>query len=150
MNIGERGISLIKSFEKLRLTAYKPTPNDVWTVGYGSTKDVEPGMTITEEEADERLLLDLHDAETCVRKRCTGINITQGQYDAMVSLVFNIGCGNFSGSTVLRKLLDGDDDGACEAFLMWIKQKNKKTGALETLAGLTRRRLEEQALFRSS
>lgn len=143
MNISDAGIALIKSFERLRLTAYKPTPDDVWTIGWGSTKDVEPGMQITEAEADERLLGDLADAETCVRKRTTGITITQGQYDALVSLVFNIGCGNFSGSTLLKRLLDGDDSGAADQFVRWNRQGNK------TLAGLTRRRLAEANLFRS-
>ena len=143
MNISERGIALIKSFEGLRLQAYMPTPDDVPTIGYGSTKGVSMGMEITKEDAHARLLADLADAETCVRKRCTGINITQGQYDAMVSFVFNVGCRAFSDSTLLKCLLDGDDDKAAEQFLRWNKQGNK------VLAGLTRRRFEESELFRS-
>lgn len=143
MKIGERGIALIKEFEKLRLVAYRPTPDDVLTIGWGSTKGVTQGMQITEEEADERLIADLADAQACVNKRCTGIAITQNQYDALVSLVFNIGCGAFSGSTLLKLLLDGDDVGACDQLLRWNKQGHK------TLAGLTRRRLAEQELFRA-
>lgn len=143
MQISDAGIALIKSFEKLRLVAYKPTPDDVWTIGYGSTQGVEPGMQITEQDADERLLEDLDDAETCVNKRIAGIIITQNQYDALVSLCFNIGCGAFSGSTLLKLLLDGDDNGSAEQFVRWNKQGHK------TLAGLTRRRLAETELFRT-
>lgn len=144
MNIGSAGITLIKDFEKLELVAYMPTPDDVPTIGYGHTKGVKLGDTCTEEQAEAWLLEDLSDAQTCVNKRIAGINITQNQFDAAVSLCFNIGCLAFSGSTVLRKLLDGDDSGAAEAFSMWVKQGHK------TLAGLVRRRQAEADLFRSA
>ena len=143
MNISDAGLSLIKEFESLRLVAYLPTPDDVPTIGYGSTKGVKLGMEITPERAEELLREDVADAEDCVNRRTKGINITQGQYDALVSLCFNIGCGAFSGSTLLRCLLDGDDDGAANQFARWNKQGKK------VLAGLTRRRAAEEALFRS-
>ena len=143
MNIGERGLSLIKEFEGLRLVAYLPTPEDVPTIGYGHTKGVRMGTECTPEQAELWLLEDLRDAESCVNKRITGITITQNQYDALVSLCFNIGCRNFGGSTVLRKLLDGDDEESAQAFRMWVKQGHK------TLTGLVRRRAAEEALFRS-
>jgi lysozyme len=149
VNIGERGIELIKSYEKMELQAYLPTPNDVWTIGYGHTKGVVAGMEITEQQADEFLLEDLNDAQRCVNRAIQGIQVTQGQYDAMVSLCFNIGCGAFSGSSVLRRLLDGDDEGASNAFGLWNKQKDKKTGGMRVLDGLTRRRAEEAELFRA-
>ncbi len=143
MNISERGLTLIKSFEGLRLQAYMPTPDDVPTIGYGSTRGVVMGMEITKEEAHARLLTDLAEAEACVNRRCAGITITQGQYDALCSFVFNLGCRNFSDSTLLKRLLDGDDDGASKEFLKWNRQGNR------VLAGLTRRRFEESELFRS-
>ena len=144
MSVGEKGLALIKSFEKCRLVAYKPTPDDVWTIGWGSTHNVAPGMQITQEDADARLTQDLSDAETCINKRIAGISITQNQYDALVSLVFNIGCRNFNDSTLLKLLLDGDDDGAANQFIRWNKQGHK------ILGGLTRRRLAETQLFRST
>ena len=90
------GLAIIKGSEQCRLVAYKPTPDDVWTIGWGSTKGVTPGMEITAEEANARLSQDLSDAETCINKRINGIAITQNQYDALVSFVFNVGCRNFS------------------------------------------------------
>lgn len=149
VKIGERGLELIKRYETLQLVAYKPTKDDVWTVGFGHTKGVSEGMTCTEEQAEVWLLEDLRDAETCVNKRVAGTVITQSQYDALASLCFNIGCGNFSSSSVLRRLLDGDDDGAANAFSMWNKQKDRKTGGMRVLDGLTKRRAEEAGLFRS-
>ena len=90
MNIGSAGITLIKDFEKLELVAYMPTPDDVPTIGYGHTKGVKLGDTCTEEQAEAWLLEDLSDAQTCVNKRIAGINITQNQFDAAVSLCFNM------------------------------------------------------------
>lgn len=149
MKISDFGVAFIRGYEKLRLTAYLPTPNDVPTIGWGHTRGVKMGDTCTREQADAWLLEDLADAETCVNKRIAGIAITQGQYDALVSLCQNIGCGNFAGSTVLRRLLDGDDDGAADAFKMWNKQRDKKTGGMKELAGLTARRAAEKEIFRT-
>lgn len=147
--INEAGLDLIKSFEQCRLKAYKPTPDDVWTCGWGSTKGVTEDTEWTQEEADARLLEDLQDSENCVCLATAGTVISDNQYAALVSLVFNIGCGNFKTSTVLRRFLDGDDSGAADAFGMWVKQKDRKTGGMKTLPGLVRRRAAEEALFRS-
>lgn len=141
MKIGEAGISLIKSYETLQLVAYLPTPDDVPTIGYGHTKGVRLGTECTEEQADSWLLEDLADAERCVNRKIQGIVITQNQFDALVSFTFNVGCRAFSDSTLLKRLLDGDDLGCYDQFQKWNKQGNK------TLAGLTRRRQEEAALF---
>lgn len=150
MNISKFGAAFIRGYEKLRLVAYKPTPNDVWTLGWGHTRGVKEGDTCTPEQADAWLLEDLSDAEACVNKRTKNCALTQNQYDALVSLCYNIGCDNFSGSTVLRCLLDGDDDGAANAFIMWNKQRDKKTGALKVVDGLTNRRKAEADLFRTT
>src|SRR6185295_10718969 len=64
LKIGERGMALIKSHETLQLTAYRPTKDDVWTIGYGHTKGVTEGITCTEQQAEAWLLEDLRDAET--------------------------------------------------------------------------------------
>lgn len=141
-------VSLIKRYEGLALKAYLPTPNDKWTVGYGHTKTAHRGMVITEDQAEDLLRSDLSWVEDCIR-RLVKVPLTNNQYDAVGSLIFNIGEGNFSKSTVLKKLNLLDYRGAADAFLMWNKQRNKATGQLQVLNGLTRRREEERKLFLS-
>src|SRR3990167_2043731 len=133
MNIGEAGIALIKEFESCRLRAYKPTPDDVWTIGWGSTQGIKEGDVWTQEEADARFLEDIAWVEKCINGAVT-IPLTQNEFDACASLCFNIGCGAFKGSTLVRKLNDSDFDGAEAEFKRWNKQVGKE------LAGLTRRR----------
>lgn len=141
-----KNVELIKRHEGLRLQAYLPTPNDKWTIGYGHTKTAHKGMAITEERAEELLLQDLAWVEAAIKKLVKA-PLTQNQYDALASLIYNIGEGNFSGSSVCRRLNEKDYKGAADAFLMWNKQRNKKTGQLEVLRGLTKRREEERSLF---
>lgn len=143
-----KNIDLIKRYEGLELVAYLPTPNDKWTIGYGHTKTAKKGMVITEYQADELLRQDLSWVEECI-DRLVSKPLNQNQYDATASLVFNIGEGNFSKSSVLRLINEGQYTNAADAFLMWSKQRNKSTGKLEILRGLTRRREEERKLFLS-
>lgn len=138
MKTGPRGRSIIMSFEKCKLTAYMPTPNDVPTIGYGHTNGVKMGDKITKEQADQFLIDDLAWVEHCINKYVT-VELTQVKFDALASLIFNIGCTNFRNSTLLRLLNQGDD---CSGqFLRWNKQGN------EVLRGLTLRREEERRLF---
>lgn len=143
MKIGRKGIALIKSFESLRLKAYQ-CPAGIWTIGYGHTgPDVTPNLLITEEHANQLLAEDVGDAErgvSAVLKQSP----TQEQFDAMVSLAFNIGAGAFSKSTVLKKFNSGDVLGASKAFALWNKVNGKES------RGLIRRRMEEAALFLES
>lgn len=143
MNISDRGLDLIKSYEKLRLKAYKPTPNDVWTCGWGSTRGVTESTIWTEAQADEALKRDIADAERCINAQVR-VPLTQGEFDALCSLVFNIGCGQFKSSTLLMLLNKSDYDGASAQFKRW----NKQAGI--ELAGLTRRRAEEAQLFEAT
>lgn len=139
-------IEIIKRHEGLRLFAYLPTPNDVWTIGYGHTKTAKPGMRITEAQAEELLRSDIRWVEDTIN-RLVKVNINQNQFDALGSLVFNIGASQFSKSSVLRRLNAGEYEEAANAFLMWNKQKDKKTGKMNVLPGLVKRRQEERALF---
>lgn len=143
MNIGQAGLELIKSFESLRLEAYPDpgTGGKPWTIGYGHIHNVHEGETCTEEDADRFLLDDLADAERCL-EGCIQ-TLEQQQYDALVSLVFNIGCGNFRASTLLRKLKAGEFEAAADEFLRW----NRANGKI--MNGLTRRRQAERTLFLS-
>lgn len=140
--IGKAGLEIVKRNEGLRLKSYL-CPARVWTIGYGSTgPHVSPGMTITEAQAEELLLEDLDRFEDAVAKAAPAA--TQNQFDAMVSLAFNIGIGAFLKSSVLRHHKAGDHVSAASAFGMWVKAKGK------TLPGLVRRRSEEAALYRKA
>lgn len=138
-----QNVEHIKEFEDLRLEAYLPTPNDVWTIGYGHTKDVKKGDSISEAEAESLLYEDLQWAEAAVNRLVT-VGINQNQFDALVSFVFNIGESQFKNSTLLRKLNAGDYEGAANEFPRWNKQKGK------VLRGLVRRRASEMELFLSA
>ncbi len=138
--INKEGLELIKSFEGLRLKSYRCSAN-VITIGWGSTgPHVKEGMTITKDQAEELLRSDLRRFEDAVAAAAP--KATDNQFSAMVSLAFNIGIGALQRSTVLRRHLAGDHAGAADAFLMW----NKAGGRV--LAGLTRRREAEAALYR--
>jgi len=140
VKISDKGLDLIKSFESLRLEAYMPTPNDVPTIGFGHTNSVQMGDTCTEQDATDWLRDDCAEAENCVNKHVR-VPIAQNEFDALVSLAFNIGCGAFAGSTVLKLLNNHDFDGAAAQFPRWSKQNGKE------LAGLVRRRLAEKEMF---
>ncbi|MFP5338162.1 MAG: lysozyme [Gammaproteobacteria bacterium] len=139
MHTSQKGLDLIKSFEGLRLSAYK-CPADVWTIGYGTTAGVKPGQTITKERAEELLRDDVKRFEGQVL-RLVKVPLTQGQHDALVSFVYNLGAGNLSNSTLLRLLNAGDYAGAAAQFNRWNKAGGK------VLSGLVRRRAAERALF---
>lgn len=137
-----RNIGIIKKHEGLRLEAYLPTPNDVWTIGYGHTHTAKQGMKITEPQAEELLRRDIAWAENAVNKSAV-VPLTQNQFDALVSFVFNVGEGAFGSSTLLRMLNAKDYEGAANQLLRWNKQKGR------VLNGLTKRREEERKLFLS-
>ncbi len=144
MKTSQRGIDLIKSFEGLELEAYQDSVG-VWTVGYGHTDhagapEVTPGMRITEDEAEAILRRDLGQYERGV-ERLVKVPLNQNEFDALVSWTFNLGVGNLSKSTALTRLNNGDRPGAAEALTWWNKAGGK------VLAGLTRRRNAEAALF---
>jgi len=135
------GFKLTEQFEGLRLQAYKDVAG-VWTNGYGNTHGVVPGTTITLQQAKDDLASNIEGAEYVVN-RVVVVPLTQNQFDALVDFVFNLGSGNFQSSTLLRKLNAGDYAGAAEQFPLW----NHSNG--QVIAGLTKRRLAEQALFNS-
>lgn len=142
MNISEKGVDLIKSFEGLKLKAYKDSVG-VLTIGYGSTgPHVTVGMTITESQAETLLKKDLGRFEKGVNDLVT-VPLNQNQFDALVSFSFNLGLGNLKSSTLLRKLNSLDFTGAANEFPRWDKAGGK------VLKGLTRRRLAEKELFLS-
>jgi len=137
-------IALVKSFEQCRLTAYLPTPNDRPTIGWGTTgTDIRLGMTWTQSQCDGRFAADLDAFAGGVSAALTG-ETSQNQFDAMVSLAYNIGAGAFKSSTLLRLHNAGDFTAADAQFAVWNKQAGK------VLAGLTRRRAAEAAMYRGA
>ena len=144
--IGLKGLALIKEFEGCKLTAYKCSAG-VWTIGFGNTfyedgSAVKKGDTIDQESANILFLKIVEVFVKGVNKLITS-EVTQNQFDAMVSLSFNIGLGNFKRSSVLRKVNNKPEDvhSIGESFLLW----NKAGGNI--LNGLVRRRIAEVKLF---
>ena len=145
MEYSKNGAHLTESFEGLRLTAYPDpgTGGDPWTIGYGHTgPDVHPGLTITQEQAEELLMQDVKKAAAAVNAKVTG-DITQEEFDALVDFVFNVGAGNFAASTLLKKVNSGDIHGAAAEFEKWDMAAGKH------MAGLLRRRHAESEEFLS-
>lgn len=136
------GLSLTEQCEGCQLTAYQDQVGK-WTIGYGHTgSDVTPGLTITMDQAQQLLQQDVAKASACVNDNVT-VQLTQDEFDALVDFVFNLGPGNFEGSTLLRDLNTGDFTAAAGQFELW----DHAGGAV--VAGLLRRRQQEEALFES-
>jgi len=125
MKMTERGRKLLMEREGCKLKAYKDSVG-VWTIGVGHTSGAGPphvkqGMTITQAEADIIFADDVAEFEDGVTRLLDGKAIEPHQFDAYVSLAFNIGLGAFASSTTFRKFLDGAHEAAAEAILMWNK-----------------------------
>ncbi|MCT7528833.1 lysozyme [Aliarcobacter cryaerophilus] len=147
MKISAMGLELIKEFEGFSANAYL-CPAKIPTIGYGNTfyangTKVKLGEQISKTDALELL-------EKVVNKDFADkifplikVKVSQNEFDAMVSLAYNIGVGNFSKSTLLKKLNSGDFDGASNEFLKWNKSGGKE------LLGLTKRRQREYEMFKN-
>jgi lysozyme len=138
------GIALLKKWEGCELKAYQDG-GGVWTIGYGLTTaagivQVYRGMVITQAQADDYLARALVKYERTVAEVIKR-PMTQNQFDAMVSLCYNIGQGAFAGSTLVRRFNAGDIAGAADAFLMWTKDDGK------FVKGLENRRKDERLVF---
>lgn len=143
MRISDAGVDLIKSFEGLKLEAYK-CPAGIWTIGYGYTgPGVTSGLSIDEQEAESLLYDDLVKFEDGVNKLTCELDITQGMFDALVCFAYNVGLDALARSTLLKLLKQNKVLEASEQFKVWNKAGGKE------LAGLTRRRNAEAELFLS-
>ena len=149
MEINQSGIDLIVKYESFSAKPYLD-PVGIPTIGYGSTY-YEDGTrvkmgdpSISKKRAE--ILFTYVLSETIINiKRYLKVKLTSNQFSAIVSLVYNIGIGNFSTSTLLRLLNKGNFSGAADQFLVW--NKARVNGKLKVLNGLTKRRAEERALF---
>ena len=133
------GLALIKKFEGCELKAYQCSAG-VWTIGYGHTKDVVEGMEITQEQAEQMLVDELHEYESYINKYVT-VALSQNQFDARVSWVYNLGPANLSASTMLKVLNSGEYEDVPAQMKRWNKAGGK------VLEGLIRRREAEACLF---
>lgn len=139
MQTSNNGMSLIKRFEGLKLQAYRDSVG-IPTIGYGHTQGVKMGDTITGEQADKFLREDLQVAELTINANVK-VKLSQAQFDALASFVFNLGSGNFVKSTLLKKLNAGDYAGAAGEFGKWVNAGGKQ------LPGLVKRRAAEREVF---
>ena len=139
MKLGERGTEILKYFEGCKLTAYQDSVG-VWTIGYGHTKGVYDGMTITQDQAEQMLLSELEENEGYIENMVT-VPLTQNQFDALVVWIYNLGPTNFRNSTLLKELNAGNYNAAGQEITRWNKAGGK------VLAGLVKRREAEAELF---
>jgi lysozyme len=135
----DKAKKIIMEIERLRLQAYL-CPAKVWTIGWGHTKGVKKGMRITEEQAEELLREDMQDAIDVVER--LNADLSDNQYNALVSFVFNIGGSAFATSTIRRKILANPNDKKIkDEFMRWVYADGKM------LKGLENRRKKEAELY---
>ena len=147
MDLSEVGLNFIKDWEKLELEAYHGAadPPGVWTIGYGHTRTAKEGQTITEEDALQLLKQDLLEAVLGVNKALEEghalLDTSQSQFDAMVSLAFNVGVYAVQTSTLMAHHTEGNFFLAAQEFGRWhFSNKQRRRGLL-------RRRFREAAMY---
>lgn len=144
MHVSPSGVDLICNFEGLRLKAYDDGVG-VWTIGFGTTKypngiRVKKGDTCTLEQAKSYMQHDLKKFEQTVNS-AVNVPINQNQFDALVSLAYNIGSTAFKNSTLVKRLNEGNYKAAANQFDVWVNAGGKR------MQGLVSRRTAEKALF---
>lgn len=157
LKLSNKGLELIKRFEGFRSAPYRDAVG-VWTIGFGNTyypngrKVSGSDKPLTIGEASQ-LKLDIINKDfapavnTLLADEIKAGKVNQNMFDALVSLIYNIGVGAFSSSSVFRNIKKGDMRAAADSFLLW--DKATIGGRKQRLAGLTKRRKKERALFLS-
>lgn len=139
MKISQSAKEKMKQFEGLRLKAYR-CPAGVWTIGYGHTAGVKDGDVVSPSEANALFEQDIAGFEKQIA--ALGLTLNQHQYDAVVSFAYNVGIGNFSSSTLCRKIRKNPSDSTIPAeFKRWVYAGGK------VLPGLTNRRKWEAGRY---
>ena len=139
MKVSQECIDLVKFFEGFEPKAYL-CPANVWTIGYGRTKNVREGDELTEIQAERDLFEELDEFAEQVLNTVK-VDLEQNELDALTSWTYNLGVGNLQSSTLLKKLNSGDKNSVPSEMVRW----NKAAG--KVLAGLTRRREAEAKLW---
>lgn len=142
--ISTKGIALIIKFEGMSLEAYPDpaTGGEPYTIGVGRAHGVKPGDTCTEEQALEWLREDCMEAEACIEAN-VDVELTENQRDALISWIFNLGCGNFRNSTLLKLINAGNLDAVPAQMRRWNKAGGKE------MPGLVTRREMEAKVFQT-
>lgn len=139
MRFTREALEKMKTFEGCKLKAYRDSVG-IPTIGYGRTRGVEMGMTITQEQADKDLEEFIELEEEALGGFLGDVKLTDNQWDAIVSFAYNVGIGNFKRSTMAKKILANPANPTIyHEFGRWVKAGNKK------LPGLVRRRAWEAA-----
>lgn len=137
----KNGLALTESFEGCKLAAYQDVVG-VWTIGYGHTKGILSGMACTQRQAELWLMEDVAECADWINTHVVPhVELTQGEFDALVDFSFNLGLHTLVSSTLLKDVLAGKMDMAAAEFERWDKAGGK------VVAGLLRRRLAEQQEF---
>ena len=149
MQTSERGLQAIIAFEGMELNAYR-CPAGVWTIGVGHTGEVDgvpvkKGLMITQTKAMELLRDDLKKVEHCINRQPFAGRLTQGQFDALASFIFNVGSSAFQTSTMRKLLCLGENKAAAEQFSRWVY--GTVNGKKKKLPGLVARRERERDRF---
>lgn len=139
-HVSQGGLELIKHFEGCQLTVYEDVGGNA-TVGYGHRTARKIGSTITQQQADKLLMDDVRKVQTCIREH-VDIALTRNEYDALASLIFNVGCQDFTYSSLLWFLNHGDKRAAAMEFPKWVHSRGR------IIKGLINRRQAEQRIFR--
>lgn len=137
--ISPSGVRFIQRWEGCVLSAYQDT-GGVWTIGYGHTSGVFPGMNISAEDAIILLMEDIFPVETCINE-LVHVELNTSQVDALCSFIFNVGRNAFRTSTLLKHLNAERYDAAADEFLRWCYDNGR------VIAGLLNRREAERELF---
>ena len=141
MRLSDYAFLHLKEYEGLRLESYK-CAGGKWTIGYGHTRGVREGQKIDKETANKLLQEDVEYVEKFLAKEPYAEDITQSQWDALVSFIFNLGIGNFEGSTLRKKILRNIDDPTIpDEFRRWVYSNGK------VLKGLVKRREWEAQMY---
>jgi lysozyme len=136
ISLSATALVAIALHEGYREDAYLPLAGDIPTIGFGTTSGVKLGDRTSPEKALQVALRDIQKFEGAL-KQCVKVPLSQGEYDAYISLSYNIGSGSFCRSTLVKKLNGQDYEGACKEILRWDQFKGQR------LPGLTKRRQEE-------
>jgi lysozyme len=153
MKLSNNGIKLIKSFEGLKLNAYQDVAG-VWTIGYGSTRyqdgrTIKHGDKLTDEAQANTLFMNTLSKYVEAVNKGAKVALSQNQFDALVSFIYNVGTGAVTSSTLFKMLNTGNYQNAADQFLLWNKITDPQTGKKVPCKTLSLRRAQERALFLS-
>lgn len=147
MKISEYAEVVMKEHEGLRLKAYR-CPAGVLTIGYGHTLNVKPSDVISKDTADRLFVEDVERVERQLDAENYSKHLSQGQYDAVIDFIFNLGWGKYRSSTLRKKLLCNVNDVTIpDEFRRWVYGTDPKTGAKIKLPGLVKRREWEAQMY---